>query len=328
MRRPLALAVALLVVAATVPLPVSAHSNHLTATSQVSDDGTVVVETVFVSQRAHLVVHADDGGDLGEALGSRSLAPNGLQRNVEVPLDDSAWEGWNGSRDVWVAVHADDGDGEYDADDPVFTRFNRPVAERITLGTGDAALVTGQGFYGQTAMGPDLSVGRATLPDDGFVIVRDAQTDRVVGTEALAAGTHDDLTVALNESYYAANGDGFSVRVQLALDDGDGTFDDGDRLVRAGDTPVETTLPVSPGAAAVGPNATADGPAVNTPGEPQVNTPVDTTAEQSSDAGPTDGATTDAGDGSAGADPGFGVGVALVAALLASVVWFSSRIRR
>ncbi|MWG34980.1 DUF7282 domain-containing protein [Halomarina oriensis] len=329
MRRPFVLAVVCLVVAATVPLPVSAHSNHLTTTSQVTSDGTVTVETVFVSQRAHLVVHANDDGEMGEALGSRPLTPGGLQRNVEVAIDDDVWADWGENRSVWVALHADDGDGQYDADDPVFTLFDRPVAERVTVGKGDAALVTGRGFYGQTTSGPDLSVGRVTIPDDGFLVVRDDETDRVVGTQAVDAGTHEALTVGLDESYYAEQSGGFSVRAQVYLDDGDGTFDDADRLVRAGDAPVETTLPVSFGGS--GRNETGDGAGVVTPGDPEVNTPAETTGDASP--GPTDTATvgtddsTPDTDASTGTGPGFGVVVALVAAVLASLVWFGTRTR-
>ena len=316
MRRPLPVAVLLLcalLVAATVPLPVSAHSNHLSATSQVSADGSVVVESVFTSQRAHLVVHANDGGELGEALGSRPLAADGMQRNVEVAVDAAAWERWGERRTVWVALHADDGDGEYDADDSVFTLFGRRVAERIAVGKGDAAVVTGRGFLGQQTAAPELSVGRVTLPGDGLLVVRDDGTDAVVGTRALSAGTHDDVTVDLNASYFESRSGSFTVRAQLYRDDGDGAFGDGDRSIRAGDAPVETVLPVSAGGAAA--NGTA--PAMNTPTQPAVNTPVETTA---SGTAPGDGTSTSSPASttdSSGSGPGFGVGLAVLAVAVA-----------
>jgi hypothetical protein len=308
MRRPLALALAALLVLAAVPLPVVAHSNHLTATSQVSDDGTVVVETLFVSQRAHLVVHADDGGELGAALGSTTLAPDGLRRNVAVSLDDAAWADWGGNRTVWVALHAPDGDGSYDADDPVFTRFGRPVAERVAVGKGDPALVTGRGFYGQTVDGPRVTVGRVTLPEAGLLVARDDDTDRVVGTRALDAGTHENVTVALNASYVAAGDGEVVVRVGAYRDDGDGVLGDGDRPIRAGERVVGTRLPVS----------VVDGgagtPAVNSPEGPRVNTPTATPA------GPT-GAGSATGDPPTGPDPstssGSGPGLGPEGALLA-----------
>ncbi|MFD1512976.1 DUF7282 domain-containing protein [Halomarina rubra] len=328
MRRPLAFAVVLLVVLASVPLPVSAHSNHLTATSQVSDDGTLLVETVFVSQRAHLVVHADDGGEMGAALGSRSLTPGGLVRDVEVDVAADQWDQWGENRTVWLALHADDGDGEYDADDPVYTRFNRPVAERVAVGKGSPAIVTGQGFLGQYTDGPEVTVGRVTLPDDGLVVARDNETGDVLGTRALAAGTHREVAIGLNESFVAAQDGQFVVRTQLYADDGDGRLGDADRPLRVGNLTLETTLPVV---------STGDGngsaPVVNTPTQPAINTPAKTTGTSPpAESSPTSTApstdSTSPTPPSSGTGGGFGVGVAFVAATLASVLWFVRRTDR
>ena len=314
MRRPLVVAAVCLLVAATAPLPVSAHSNHLTATSQVSANGTVVVESVFVSQRAHLVVHANDGGELGEALGSTTLTASGMQRNVEVAIDDAVWEQWGEDRTVWVALHAADGNGEYDPDDPVFTLFGRRVAERIAVGKGAAAVVTGRGFLGQRTAASELSVGRVTLPEGGLLVVRDNGTDAVVGTRALSAGTHEAVTVDLNASYVASQSGSFTVRAQLYRDDGDGSLDDGDRPILAGDGPVETVLPVTVDEG----SATGTAPAVNTPTQPQVYTPAETTGSASTGTAATSTAAPHSTTDSSGVGPGFGVGLALLGAAVAA----------
>ncbi|MFC5971207.1 hypothetical protein ACFPYI_07665 [Halomarina salina] len=337
MRRPpstAVLACCCLLVLATVPFPVSAHSNHLTATSQVSAEGSVVVESVFASQPAHLVVHADDGGELGEALGSTRLAARGMQRNVEVAVDDDAWRDWGENRTVWVALHATDGDGKYDADDPVFTLFDEPVAERIAVGKGEAALVTGRGYLGQSTASSALSVGRATLPEDGLLVVRDDETDAVVGTRALPAGTHEDVTVDLNASYVASQSGSFTVRTQLYRDDGDGTLGDADRPILAGEVPVQTVLPVT--VAESGANGTDSG--ANTPTPPSINTPDETAAggdssptagESSPTAGTPSAAAQNGSTDSGGVGPGFGVVAALTALVaLVPLVWFGSRNRR
>jgi hypothetical protein len=163
-----------------------------------------------------------------------------------------------------------------------------------------------------------VTVGRVTLPEAGLLVARDDDTDRVVGTRALDAGTHENVTVALNASYVAAGDGEVVVRVGAYRDDGDGVLGDGDRPIRAGERVVGTRLPVS---VVDGETATDDGPAVNTPEGPRVNTPTATPV------GPS-GASAATGDSptgldpstSSGSGPGLGPAGALLAVALAAVL--------
>jgi hypothetical protein len=56
-------------------VPVAAHLNHVSVDDQVSDDGTLLVETAYLSEGSswYVVVHADNGSGPGQAIGHRTL---------------------------------------------------------------------------------------------------------------------------------------------------------------------------------------------------------------------------------------------------------------
>ncbi|MFC7156023.1 hypothetical protein ACFQPA_11205 [Halomarina halobia] len=277
-------ALALALVCALGSAPASAHSNHLAVDGQVVADGTVVVENVFNSVDAFVVVRADDGGEPGEPIGAKRLDGTGMHEAVEVPIDDGAFAG--GERRLWAVLHADDGDGEFSpADDPALTSFGGLAGDRFAARSGDrGASVVAEGFSFQRADDGEVTVTRAELPRDGHLVLRAADgsdgpggdgsngtsgnvTDggRVVASAALPAGVHEDVPLSLSVAPENLSTDDGTVRLvaQVYGDDGDGEFGADDRPVTVGGTPVGTTFTVATGDDA---NASSLGP-------PEVNTP-------------------------------------------------------
>lgn len=294
-------------VMSALALPVLAHGNHATADSQVSSDGTVVVESAFASTDAYLVVHrVTDDGDLGAVVGhTRFPVVQGFAHDVEVPIDDAAWAGWE-TQAVWVVLHRNDGDDSFDpGEDPALYFVGGLAGDRVTLAKGPAAYVGASGRGERRVSGGAVTVPQARLGTDGrdgYLVVRartDGEPGRVVGHTALPTGIHTDVDVALDESFLADANESFDLYVELYRDDGDGSFDPAtDRLARAGDDPVRTRFTGT--LAAGGRNGTTDdGPAVNTPTPTEPTGQVTTSAET-----PTTAATGTAG-------PGFTVLVAV-----------------
>lgn len=259
----------------------AAHGNHATATTQVSANGSVVVEQAVASDPVYLVLRADDGGDPGRVLGHRSL-DRGRHTGVRVGFEDDAWANVSGNTTVWAVLHADDGDGEFDPErDGLLLFLDEPAGDRFTVRKGDAAA----NVFTAVADAPEgtVPVSEATLPQSGHLVahtVENGTLGRPLGSLSLPAGRHTDLSLSLDRP---ANG---SVLVAVHTDDGDGTFEPGaDPVVRvAGDPVASRYVPTT---------RASFGVTTPTPGD--------------------DGGTTSA-DGA-----GFGVAVALVALLLVGV---------
>lgn len=243
MTRTLPVVTALLVAVTLAVIPATAHINHVTADPQISANGTVVVETAYVGSDAWVVIHRDEGGTPGEAIGHTRIRAGGLKTDVTVPVNRAAWTNWS-NQTVWVTLHRDQGDSSFDpAEDPTYRSFDRPAGEQITLARGNPAVVTAAGFSPKRSAG-DVTVRRATLPTDGHVVLHNGSVDgRVVGHVSQTVGTHRNVTVALNESFYRRHDRAILVAT-LYTDDGDGTFDQSDTLVRAGDVPVAAEFAV------------------------------------------------------------------------------------
>ena len=199
MRRAVA-TLTLLVMLASVPLPVAAHANHVTAGAQVSPDGTLVVDSVYLTSDGYLTVHRDDDGDPGERIGMTEVTARSFQPNVRVTIDDSAWAEWE-SQSVHLVLRSDDGDGTFEPeDDPAIESFGSPVAASITVAEGERAVVAADQHYLQQTRRGTLDVRHLTTPTDGYLVVTDHETGERVGTEAVDAGTHEHVTVALDGS--------------------------------------------------------------------------------------------------------------------------------
>ncbi|WP_254536819.1 DUF7282 domain-containing protein [Halomarina litorea] len=335
-RRTLVLALAAVVALAVGPAAAGLHSNHLTVDAQVSEDGTVVIENGFAASEALIVVHADAGGEPGEAVAVAEFPhPGEFVAPITVSLPDSVWSDQSGARTYWAVLHNDaDNDGEYDpGSDNALTNFGSVAGDRFVLSKGDApAHVVAQGFGAQESPDGSVTIPRVALPEDGHLVVRAHGEDgagEVVASKPLASGVHEDVTVSLDPSFFDGQGDRFAVHAQVH------TGEVGSP-VTAGDSVVGTKFFISkPEGASAAPDGSAGGndsngsdgnatnaPDVNTPDdsdEPQVNTPTETSSSTatesgtgSGEGGATDPATT--GSGGTNADgPGFGLPVALVA---------------
>jgi hypothetical protein len=257
-RRAFAAAVALacIVALAVAPLPVSAHINDVTAGPQVSANGTVVVETAYVAGDAWVALYADDGGERGELLAADRLRGAGFRTDLAVAIDDERWADWAAgeARPVHVALHSDDGSDGFDREeDTVLTAFGREAADRFTLERGSRAYVGSAAFSPGTTDDGSVRVRTVQLPADGYVVARnvtnpgddDETAAEPVGATALDAGSHGNVTVGLNESFYEDLGSRARVAFTLYGNDGDGGFGPGDEPVRAGEDAVTTFVYVN-----------------------------------------------------------------------------------
>lgn len=277
----LALAVAALTLVGAVGI-VAAHGNHATATPQVSANGSVVVEEVFLTDGAYLVLRADDGGDPGRVLGYRAL-DRGRHTGVRVAFDGAAWADASGNTTVWAVLHADDGDGEFDPDtDTMLLWFGDPAGDRLAVRKGDDPVNVVTPTIGGADGG--VPVTETTLGQPGFLVAHAIENGTLgppLGSLSLAAGHHTDVTVPLDRT---PNG---SVLVAVHTDDGDGEF------------------------------APGDDPAVRVAGDPVASRYDPTTRRSIGITTPTPGSTAEPTDT---AGHGFGVVVTVLAVLVVAVV--------
>ncbi|MEF8852940.1 MAG: hypothetical protein V5A28_11050 [Haloarculaceae archaeon] len=304
------------------------HGDHVSVDAQATSDGRVVVETVSAVGPSFVVLRRDDGGRPGEPVGHASVPASSFQTNVAVAIDESAWRDWSGPRRLWAVLHRDDGDGTFDSEsDPSMARRNPAAAVSFVLGRTDAGAdrVLARVFGSQRLQDGRLTVRRVDLSRSGFVVATSIDGSRVVGTRALDAGTHRNVTVELNESFLADQRRDFRVRLLAYHDDGDGRFDDGDRPVSVGEASVATSLVVEQPATDDG-TPTTTRPLVITPtpgttaGPDPATTPTVTptpTGTGTAPARPTTASTSANG-------PGFGVVAVLLGVVLGVVAFVPS----
>jgi len=332
------LALVCVVALAAVPLPVSAHVNDVRADPQVSTDGTVLVETAYVADDAWIALYRDDGGERGELLASQRLTGAGFRTDLAVSIDEAAWSDWSEGEagTVHVALHNDEGSGGFDREeDPVLTFFGREATDRFTLERGPGAYVGTRAFSPQETDGPRVTVRTARLPSDGHLVARNVTNAggenetalEPVGSTALAAGTHGNVTVELDEDYYERQDARVRIGFTVYRDDGDGSFGPGDEPVRAGDASVTTFVFLNRtdagGSAGSDGSGGGDGAAVTTPSATDGTDESDdgglvttATAEAADGSTATGAGTTTATDPTATStdgQPGFGVLVAVLA---------------
>jgi hypothetical protein len=283
------------------------HGDHVTVDPQAVSDGSVVVETVSTAGPRFLVLRTDDGGEPGDPVGHASVPAGEFRTNVPVSVDPDIWEGWTGNRTLWAVLHRDGGDGTFDPDDDQSVATREPGAEvAFELGRtesgADRVLARVEGR--QRLRDGRLTVRRVDLSRAGHVVARPVDGDRVVGSEALSAGTHENVTIALNESFLDDQRRTFRVRLVAYRDDGDGTFGAGDRPATVGDDPIASSLvveqPESGGnEAATTTRAPVDAPTTGSQTAPKAGT--DTSSPSSTSAN----------------GPGFGAAAALLAGVVA-----------
>ncbi|WP_257297815.1 PGF-CTERM sorting domain-containing protein [Haloarchaeobius sp. FL176] len=321
MRRPLALLLAFAMVSTLVATPVAAHGSHVRADPQVSDDGTIVVESMFSVNGGYLVVHQDQGDQPGRPVGVVDI-DSGARSKFEIQIDQQYWDEHEGNRTYWIVLHRDKNpdDGGFDpmVDSSVTGLHGSYVAARIPVGKsadGPARVLAAE-YNGQRADSPSVTLSRVQLNQPGYVVLQRVQAGaptEVVGTRSLDAGSYDNLSVDIDDSLFESMSvDGTqSLAATLHTSDSDGSFDaEGDGVVAPDGQPVRTFFSFSKVENA---SATTQ-PLINTPEGTQQGTTAETAG-----AGETAAETTESGE-STGSTPGFGVVAALVGTLLGAFV--------
>ena len=279
------------------------HGDHVTVDPQAVSDGSVVVETVSTAGPRFLVLRTDDGGEPGDPVGHASVPAGEFRTDVPVSVDADIWEGWTGNRTLRAVLHRDDGDGTFDPDDDQSVATREPGAEvAFELGRtesgADRVLARVEGR--QRLRDGRLTVRRVDLSRAGHVVARPVDGDRVIGSEALSAGTHENVTIALNESFLDDQRRTFRARLVAYRDDGDGTFGAGDRPVTVGGDPIASSLVVEqPESGGNETATTARAPTTGSQAAPGAGT--DTSSPSSTSAN----------------GPGFGAAAALLAGVVA-----------
>lgn len=332
MRRSVAVGLALAIGLALVAVPAAAHTNTVAVDSQVSADGTVVVEAATSLVDAFVVVHDREDGQLGAVLGYVPITQNdGYRQGVPVEIDDDAWADWGDNRTVWVVLHREgSGDGFDPDEDPIQENtFGTLAAERITLAKDDGETsVIAERFEPQQTGENAVTVSRVALATDGHVAVRavtDEGVGRVLGSTSLSAGATTNVSVQIDGSVFAERGRSVTLVAQAYA--GDGGFEDA-RQVRAGGTSVRSEFevertgsidatPADEGGTPTGTGNGTDTAAVVTPTDEGNGTGTTATGTESrvvTPAGtPTATARTDAATATAttgGSGPGFGIAAA------------------
>jgi len=266
-RRLLLAGVICVLLLASVPLPVAAHLNHVTAGAQQSPDGTLVVESVFTSSGRYLTVQRDDGGEPGAVIGVTQVRSQTYLTDVRVGIDDEAWDEWE-TQPVHLVLRVDDGDREFDPDDDTPAQsFGAAATERLTVGDGPRAVVTA----GET-LTPDrrgtITVRRAVSDESGHLVVRERATDRTLGTTPIDAGAHESVSVTVNATART------DARVLLATDAS------GESPLLVGEDAIGTNVTVA--APSDTGTATATPELVTTPNETATARATDTTSADQS----------------------------------------------
>lgn len=285
--------------------PAAAHGFHLSISPQVSDGGTVTVESLFTMSDGFVVLHTNEGDGPGDPVGHVPVSL-GYHSGVDVTATDRFWDDVEGTATLWVALHNDDGDGEFEPGTDRMASFaGSNAARKVPVRkSDDGRTFVVAGVRTQRTPDPVVFVRRVGLAEDGFVAIQ-ADTGngrRNVGHAPFDAGVHRLVRVPLNETFFASADDYLSLEAVVYHDDGDGEFTTRDAPVTVDGDPVATRLTVEK---TNGSRLTPDvGGDTSSPSTAATPTPrLVTTATPT---GTTSGATpTDT--------PGFTVGTALVA---------------
>jgi len=197
--------------------------------AQASGGNHVTVEQVFVPEGGFVTMHdssINDGAVFDSVRGTSEYLAPGLHHDVTVALDDPLTED-----DTLVAMpHTDSNDNEmYDfveneggADGP-YTADGGAVVDAGTVSVPAAVSISDQKSDGT------IVVDSVTLSNGGFVTIHDATVldgavfDSVRGTsEYLGPGTHEDVEISLDSAYEE---DGVAVAMPHMDTDGDATYD-------------------------------------------------------------------------------------------------------
>jgi hypothetical protein len=321
---------ALVVLAVALPLAgATGHGiDHLAADPQVSADGVVRMESVFATEDGFVVLYRDDG-DGERVVASRPFGASARDVfDVPVRIPADAWTDLPANATLRAALHGDDGDGTFDpATDPPLASFGGAADDSFVVRRGGTAYVgASSGASVQRSADGTVEVRSVHMPEQGYLVLRTSSGGapaEVVGATALDAGGHANVSVALDDAFFAARPANatFSLWALAYADDGNGTFDGGDRPVRVGEEPVGTRFGVQKVLPGRTPTPTPDEGSIvvtDSPTDPPstptttATAPTDTpTAAPPATRSPSPTATPPPGTGGAG--PGFAPAAALVA---------------
>jgi hypothetical protein len=200
---------------------VAADGNHLSVRPQVVAEGELLVESTFTTRGDYLVVHRDDGGRPGEPVGHVEI-DEGASENVRVGLDETV----DGETTLWVVLHDDDGDGEFDPeDDPALESFGSTAGRQVPVRSGDRpAYVSAPSESLQSVADGTVRVDRVAAAEAGQVVLRTVEggdPGRAVGSADVPAGVSENVTVAVDEAFVEERPETFAVYAVLATADGE-----------------------------------------------------------------------------------------------------------
>lgn len=173
---------------------------------QFSEGSSVVIASVSLPSDGFVVLYADEAGEAGDIIGVGERLAAGVIGNVTVPL----FVPIEGDTEIHAVVHIDmdrDGVFTYEPPDgfidvPASFANGEPAAALATIGLLPPLTPADVLIEAQRTLGAEVVVASASLPADGFVVVladEDGTPGTIVGqTGLLAAGSHDDLVVALD----------------------------------------------------------------------------------------------------------------------------------
>lgn len=237
---------------ALLSVPVAAHGNYVSADPQVSADGTVRIEFGVLVTEGFVVLHADDDGEPGPAVGHRAFE-NYVHADYPVTIDPAYWANQSGTVDLWAVMHRDaNGNGRFDpgTDPPLRSADDALVADQLVVRKAETGpfAVAAERDQGQETDRNAVTVRSVRLGADGYLVLRadaDGSPGRVVGQQALSAGEHQDVTVTIDEPFYERRPEAFALWAVVHRTDGDGQFNaTADAAVTAGDARVMTRFVV------------------------------------------------------------------------------------
>lgn len=240
-----------LVIGLSIAAPVVAHGNYLAADAQVTADGVVRMEGVFMITKGWVVLHANTPGGSEDVVGHVSPEQNAFRTDVAVTVNRSYWADVTGNRSLWAVLHFDaDNDDAFDAssDPPIGGRDDPDHAVRIPVRNSDrAAFVLAEQEHAQETNRSAVTIRRVALPEDGHLVIQTNENGSpgdIIGNRSLEAGQHETVTVALAEHFYHHQPEQFSLWAVIYRADGDGQVDEGAQPVMVNGSLVATRFPV------------------------------------------------------------------------------------
>jgi len=307
-------------------------SASVSLADQTSDGTAVVVEDVDLSDGGFVTIHDSSlfaGETLGSVRGTSEYLEAGHHESVTVPLDQPISE----TRSLVAMPHTDSNDNEmYDfveneggADGP-FVADGGAVVDTGTVSVPAAVSISDQESDGT------IVVDSVTLSNGGFVTIHDGSVldgavfDSVRGTsEYLGPGTHEDVEISLDGAYEE---DGVAIAMPHMDTDGDEAYGFVDSE-GASDGPYAT----ADGAIVADASVTAAGSMDESDGMNESDDMDDSDETDGSDgsddtdesSGMDDADSSDDESAESDGSPGFGVAIAALSLLGASLIALRSR---